>query len=114
MNAPSDPVPEDARAAPDQTERDAAAVAAGLASARGRRRVSFLVRWALVPVMLALFVIGVLTPIVPQTIFLVVALVLMAPELPPARRGATWLMRKVPLVRRTIPRRWRRTKDGPR
>lgn len=85
-----------------------------LLAARTRPRIFRILRWAAVVPLLVLFLIGVVTPIMPQFPFLLAALFLMAPDFPPARRLAVRLQRKLPSVRRKIPKRWRVTKErGP-
>ena len=85
-------------------------IAGALAAGRRRSRLARFLRWAAVVPLLVLWIVGWLTPVVPGFPFLLVALFLMAPDFPPAHRFAAWLQRKLPRLRRTIPRHWRRTK----
>lgn len=85
-------------------------IAGALAAGRRRSRVARFLRWAAVVPLLVLWIVGWLTPVVPGFPFLLVALFLMAPDFPPAHRFAAWLQRRLPKLRRTIPRHWRRTK----
>jgi hypothetical protein len=95
----------------DTTLADDAAVSARLTAGRKRTRLSRLARWALVLPLLVLWIVFWILPGVPGIQFLIVALFLMAPDFPAARRLATWFQRKLPKIRRRIPKRWRVTKD---
>jgi len=85
-------------------------IAGELAAGRARTRIKRFLRWAAVVPLLVLWLVGWITPIVPGFPFLIAALFLMAPDFPPAHRLAARIQRKFPKMRRTIPRRWRRTK----
>jgi uncharacterized membrane protein YbaN (DUF454 family) len=74
---------------------------------RRRPRIGRLARLALGVAFFLLGVIGLLVPVMPQTIFFVIAAMLVAPEFPPARRFVMWAFRKWPALRRKIPRRYR-------
>lgn len=52
-------------------------------------------------------VIGVLTPVMPQTIFFVIAVLLVGPDIRPMRRCGISILRRWPKLRRLIPRRFR-------
>src|SRR2546425_12904050 len=52
-------------------------------------------------------VIGLMVPVMPQTIFFVTSAMLFAPDFPPARRFVIWALRKWPKLRRKIPRKYR-------
>ena len=53
-------------------------------------------------------------PGIPGVPLFLVALFLVAPDFPPARRLAMWILRRIPRrMRRAIPKRWRRTRHGP-
>ena len=108
--APSDDRAQRAGAGPPPAS-DTAEISGRLAEGRARTRLSRFARWALVVPLLVLWLVGWITPIVPGFPFLLVALFLMSPDLPAARRLATKLQRRFPRLRRTIPKRWRVTKD---
>jgi hypothetical protein len=59
-------------------------------------------------------VIGLLTPVMPQTIFFVIAVLLLGPDLPPARRAGTSILRRWPKLRRLVPRKFRDAAKPPR
>ena len=88
-------------------------VSGEIAEQRYRSVVWRFVRWAASILLFVLFLVGLVTPIMPQIPFLVASLLLVAPDFPPARRLVVRLERKFPSVRRRIPKRWRRTKHGP-
>jgi len=52
-------------------------------------------------------VIGVITPVMPQTLFFLVAVLLAGPDIPIARRAGTAILRRWPKLRKLIPRRFR-------
>lgn len=72
-------------------------------------------RWPLAFVFFVLGVIGLLTPIMPQTVFFVVCFMLLSPDVPCCRRLVAWMFRKWPKVRHAVPRKFRYlTRGGPR
>jgi uncharacterized membrane protein YbaN (DUF454 family) len=64
-------------------------------------------RLSLAALFFVLGVIGVITPVMPQTFFFLVAVLLVAPDFPPARRLGTAIFRRWPKLRRLVPRRFR-------
>ena len=73
----------------------------------GRRRMARWKRLSLAAGFFVLGVIGVITPVMPQTLFFLIALLLVGPDIPPARRAMTAILRRWPKLRRLIPRRFR-------
>lgn len=84
------------------------AAADELRTRRERLGLGRAVRWALVAPLVVLWIVGGIIPIVPGFPFLIVALVLLAPDVPPVHRFVARLQRRAPVVRKLIPRRWRR------
>lgn len=72
-----------------------------------RRRMPRWKRLSIAAGFFVLGVIGVITPVMPQTVFFLVALLLVGPDIPPVRRAGTAILRKWPRLRRLIPRRLR-------
>lgn len=105
--------PERPLAPPERESAGGEPVARVLAKGRARSRLRRFARWtAAVLLVLAATAFGVL-PGIPAIPMYLTALFLVAPEFTPARRLATAIMRKVPRLRRAIPRRWRRMRtDG--
>ena len=64
-------------------------------------------RWKRLSIAAGFFVlgvIGVITPVMPQTLFFLIALLLVGPDIPPARRAMTAILRRWPKLRRLVPR----------
>ena len=72
-----------------------------------RRRMPRWKRLCLAAGFFVLGVIGVITPVMPQTIFFLIALLLVGPDIPPLRRAGAAILRRWPKLRRLIPRRFR-------
>ena len=72
-----------------------------------RRRMPRWKRLSIAGGFFVLGVIGVVTPIMPQTIFFVVAVLLVGPDIPPMRRAGTAILRRWPRLRRLVPRKIR-------
>lgn len=72
-----------------------------------RRRMPRWKRLSLAAGFFVLGVIGVITPVMPQTLFFLIALLLVGPDIPPARRAMTAILRRWPKLRKLVPRRLR-------
>ena len=72
-----------------------------------RRRMPRWKRLSIAAGFFLLGVIGVLTPVMPQTIFFIVAVLLAGPDIPPMRRAGIAILRRWPRLRRLVPRKFR-------
>lgn len=82
---------------------------------RLRLAISRIVRWTIAVVLTAIALFLGIVPGVPGVPLFLLALFLVAPDFPAARRLVTWMQRRIPKkMRRAIPKRWRRTKARPR
>ena len=77
---------------------------ARLSGARRKAGWRKLVRWVLAGINLVLAVVGAFLPVIQGALHFVIAVALLAPDVPAARRLTLWLYRKLPRVRRTLPR----------
>jgi len=107
MQRPSEPsVP----GGPTGPERDPG----GLRELRYRAAIRRIGRWSAAIVLTAVAIFFGFVPGIPGVPFMVVALLLVAPDWRRARELAARMQRKFPRFRRMIPKRWRRTKgDAP-
>jgi uncharacterized membrane protein YbaN (DUF454 family) len=64
-------------------------------------------RWKRLSIAAGFFVlgvIGVITPVMPQTLFFLIAVLLVGPDIPPARRAVMGILRRWPKLRKLVPR----------
>ena len=62
---------------------------------------------------LLLGIVGLVIPVMPQLLFFAMAMLLAAPDFPPARRLLTWAFRRWPKLRRSVPRKMRNLAETP-
>jgi len=86
------------------TVLDPPEVASQIAGAQRRRRMGRALRWTLVVVNLVLGVAGLVLPGLMGVLHLMIAVALLAPDVPAARRFTLGVFRKWPRVRRRVPR----------